>query len=79
MNHKQHCTNSWFWLNRAQRMPALLSRFVVDPVPHKAVWVLESQARQFERDTALLPPIAQICCSDSSSHPIRNTRCIYEV
>jgi hypothetical protein len=61
VNHKQHGNNSRLITNRADRVPALLSRHSIDAVRYdQAELILEDESGQFERDSAMIPLVPQI-------------------
>ena len=55
MNHKQHGNSSWFIPNRADCVPALLTRYSIDTIwCDQASLVLEDQSGQLESDSAVV-------------------------
>ena len=61
VNDKQHGYSSWFIPNRADCMPALLSRYSIDTIWNdQASLVLEDESGQLEGDSAVVPLISEI-------------------
>jgi len=61
VNHKQHGGSSWFIPNRADCVPALLSRYAIDTIwSDQASPVLEDESLQLEGDSAVIPLIPEI-------------------
>jgi hypothetical protein len=74
VDYKQHGDDSRLDPQRADCVPALLSRFGIDAVrSDEAMLVFENESRQFERDSAMVPAD----CADFLLRPIRTALCIH--
>ncbi len=61
VNDKQRGNSSWFIPNRADCVPALLSRYSIDTIWNdQASLVLEDESGQLEGDCAVVPLISEI-------------------
>jgi hypothetical protein len=61
VNHEKHGVSSWFIPNRADCVPALLSRYAIDSIwRDQASLVLEDERGQLEGDSAVIPLISEI-------------------
>jgi len=82
VNHEQHGGSSWFIPNRADCVPALLSRYAIDTIwSDQASPVLEDESLQLEGDSAvisliseilgLVPFLPHVVYTDCITHPAR--------